>query len=212
MYHGTVNRLSLQNAAMPKLITKIQRAETIRLRTEEQLSTPKIARRVGISNFSVYRILDGHAWIGPNVTKRTWMLDEIRLLERLWPIADEAEIVSALPGRKFAAIGRKASSLGLRRRMPGARNNTRHVHLIIKMLRDERERRGLTRPQLAAKIGYHWMQIHCWEMGKRRPIFNKLVDWAEGLEMEVIIRPVAHRVFDQKPMLPTKAQLQARRA
>ncbi len=167
---------------------------------------------MGISNFSAYRILADNPWVGPRVTKRVWTGGDIAKLEQLWPVADEADILKALPGRSFAAIGRKVSELEIRRPLPGCRTNKRFIHPIIKALRTERERQKLTRPQLASKIGYHWMQLHQWEMGKRKPIFDKLVDWAQGLGMEIIVRPTAHRIFDEKPALPTKAQLAARRA
>jgi transcriptional regulator with XRE-family HTH domain len=173
-----------------KRISNATRSECIRLRREEQHSTPVIARKVGLSNCSVYNILRPYPWRGFAVKKNTWSKEDISKLHKLWPTAEEAELLAAFPKRNIASIGRKASALSIRRRQPGARNNKRFIHPIIKMLRDERERQRLTRPQLAKKAGYHWMQLHYWEMGKQKPLFDKLIDWAEALGLKVIITPV----------------------
>lgn len=141
-----------------------------------------------------------------------WTSQEEAILRRLWPAADEDEIVAAFRGRHFATIGKKASALGLRRRLPGARKNTRAIQPIIIALRKERERQGLTRPQLAARIGYHWQQLHGWEMGKACPIFAKLVDWVEGLGMELVLRPGASALLAERPAELSKERLMAGRA
>ena len=177
---------------MPKKVTKAKRDECIRLRVHERLSTPVIARRVGISNFSVYRILKKHPWTGDKIVggkRGTWLPEEIATLKKLWPIADREEIEAALPRRKWGSIGHKASELNIKRRLPGARKNKRPIPGIIVQLRQIREQRGMTRAQLSKMTGYHVMQFHQWEMGKATPLLRKLTDWCNALGFEMVLAP-----------------------
>lgn len=140
-----------------------------------------------------------------------WTVFEESILRRLWPVADQDELCAALPARAWESIGRKASAMGIRRRMPGARKNKRAIQPIIVALRIERERQHLTRPQLGKLSGYHPQQLHTWEMGKASPIFAKLVDWVSALGMELVIRPRVERVFSERPSEPSRARLMAGR-
>lgn len=196
---------------MPKRVTAEKKAECIRLRIREQLSTPRIARKVGLSNASVYKALQKHPWLGVRQDRRSWSTEEVRKLIDLWPVADDDDLLKEFPKRNLGSIGRKASDLGVRRPLPGARKNKRFIHPIFKALRAERERRKLTRAALATKAGHHVNQIQTWENGKCRPLFLALLDWAAALGMEIVLRPIGGDNFDAGPQLPTKAQMMGRR-
>lgn len=173
---------------MPRLVSDATRAECIRLRLSEKMSTPKIARRVGISNCAAYKILRKHPWTGKRSHLREWTPAELETLRRLWPTADEAEIVAALPGRNFDACARKACSLRIRRPSPTVRKGKRFILPLIRALRAERERQGLTRPVLAAKAGYHYNQICGWENGKVQPALLYVVEWAAALGFDIVLQ------------------------
>lgn len=198
-------------------VPKAKRVECIRLRVELQLSTPAIAKRVGISNFSAYRILAKHPWFPREPAARdgaraTWSRDEIATLVRLWPVADPAALCAAIPRRKYENMQKKASELGLRRRMPGARKNKRFVHPIFVQLRAAREAKGLTRPQLAERLGYHFHQIHCWEMGKTQPSLRNVDEWATALGFSLMLSAsgssaVSAIVVDRQSLMAGRAHV-----
>lgn len=64
------------------------------------------------------------------------------------------------------------------------------THPIIQQLRDERINSGFTFEEFAKKIGYDKSLISEWERGTRRLHFPGLVDFANALGYEVIVRPV----------------------
>lgn len=117
-----------------------------------------------------------------------WSDKETVILMRLWPMADDAELLAALPGRQLTFMSKKASALKIRRFAPATRKSQRFVDPIFVQLRKERDNRKLTRPKLAAKIGYHYNQILAWELGKAIPSFRCLQDWANALGFDVILR------------------------
>ena len=196
-------------------ITKDQRRRCIELRVQEQLSTPAIARRVGICNQAVYRILEKHPWTGETMkggSRATWTMDEVRILTDKYPTADQDEIVAALPRRKWESIAKKASALNLRRRQPGSRKNKRHVARIIEQLRQARESRGRTRAQVADLCGYHLNQILAWELGKAIPAFNRFCDWASALGFDVVLQPKLNSVRETTIAPPSRERLMGTRA
>lgn len=200
---------------MTRKVPKEKKAECIRLRVQQQLSTPQIARQVGLSNCSVYAILKKHPWSGVRVmggARATWSGSECDALRRLWATADPEEIMTAIPNRKWSNIGRKACALKLRRRLPGARKNRRPIPALIVQLRNIREQREMTRPEVAKLAGYHHMQLHGWEMGKRCPIFWKLMDWADALGFEIVLKPKLREVSQASEIsAPSKDKLMAGR-
>src|SRR5436190_1676846 len=99
---------------MPAAITKAKRRECIQLRIDENLSTPTIARRVGICNHSVYKILRNYPWRKERKAAtrgKLWTADDNAILRKMWPISEQDEIMTALPGRSWSAIGRNACYL-----------------------------------------------------------------------------------------------------
>lgn len=129
----------------------------------------------------------------------------------MYPVADDADLLAAFPRRTMTALGKKASSLGVRRPLPGCRKNTRFIHPIFRRLRAERERQGLSREALSKKSGYHWQQIQAWENGKVQPRFAHVHEWAAALGMDLMLRPAGMARVDSEPMVPAKARLMAGR-
>lgn len=196
---------------MSRKITAAHKAECVRLRNQDQLSTPAIARKVGLANASVYKILRKHPWAGVTHSPREWTREEVDRLEKLYPVADDADLLAAFPRRTLSAIGRKASSLSIRRPLPGSRKNKRFIHPIFRRLRAERERQGLTRVALAKKLGYHWNEIQAWENGKRQPRFISVYEWAVSLGMELMLKGSGAATFDDRLNVPSKARMMAGR-
>lgn len=53
----------------------------------------------------------------------------------------------------------------------------------------ERERQRITRRVLSKKIGYLEGQILAWELGKVRPDFMSVFNWAEALGFDLTLKP-----------------------
>lgn len=204
---------------MTRRLSNEVRAECIRLRVHEQLSTPTIARQLKLSTQSVYKILAGHVWLpnwptlkgGP---RATWLKQEVDTLKAMYATADKAEILGALPNRGWPNIAKKASALGLRRPVPGSRKNTRYVQALFRQLRAARETQKLTRVQLSARCGYHVNVLLGWELGKRNPDFRFVVDWAAALGFDIVLKPRLSQVSEYRTQIPrvTKERLMAGRA
>jgi IS30 family transposase len=99
-------------------ITETQRVEIIRLRVEGNLSTPTIARKVGVCNQSVYRILEPHPWARPLAQAfhgDAWTERDKARLRTLYPVAPKAQVMAALSNRNWESIVRQASTMGVRR-------------------------------------------------------------------------------------------------
>lgn len=196
---------------MPKRITNEQRAECIRLRQRENLSTPQIARRVGICNQSVYRTLQKYPW-APVHPRRAWPDSDHERLRRLWPRASRQAILEAFAPRRWEAISKMASFLKIRRSASTRWTRKRSPHPICARLRQIREERDLTRPQLGAKMGYHRQQLTCWELGiQTGPSLRQLEDWCAALGMRLELVPVASTATFDSIAAPTKAQLMSGR-
>lgn len=179
---------------MPRAITIEQKRKAIRLRVDENMSTPKIARVVGICNQATYRILQNYPWKRERKAPtrgKLWTYEDDKTLRRLWPVAEQDEIIAALPGRSWFAISRHASELKIRRRMPTTRRRSRAVHPLLEKLRVLREEQRLTRQQLMEKVGYHVNQILAWETGKTRPRLQHVEDLAGALGFVLTLMPKA---------------------
>lgn len=62
-------------------------------------------------------------------------------------------------------------------------------HPLIAALAAERHRRGLTRGQLAARLGYKPQTIHSWESGRSVPGLDRLEDYAGALGYQLAVIP-----------------------
>jgi transcriptional regulator with XRE-family HTH domain len=194
------------------------RDEAIRLRIERQLSTPTIARQLGVSNATIYKALRGHPWRPSRKNRRigrglAWTDEDVAYLRGAYSASPRAVIRSHLANRQWHTICKMASMLGLHRDPRATYLNHRHVPAICEQLRRERERQKMTRPQLSEKIGYHHNQILAWELGKAQPRLSYLADWAAGLGFDLALRPKLDVVSDQSSIAPpSRQQLMAGRA
>lgn len=194
---------------MAVALTKEQKRACIQLRIDQNLSTPQIAKQVGICNCSVYKILRNYPWkkqrraFAPR--GKWWTAEEQQTLRQLWPMATRDEIIAALPGRAWTALSKQANFLKLKRRY----QHGRPVHPIMLQLRDLREQARITRPQLSKKIGWHLNQILNWETGKTRPNLQHVEDLANGLGCTLVLRPKAESEIihfpDQKRLMSGKS-------
>lgn len=174
---------------MPRVISQEKRQRCIHLRIQQQLSTPAIARSVGISNYSAYRVLEGYPWLPVGKRRsnhgKQWSKDDEDVLRRLYPTAEQTDLAVALPGRSWLCISKQANKLKIRRRLPGSRRNKRFIHPICIQLRERREALHLERPVVAARCGYHVNQILAWELGKTWPKLQCVTEWAKALDAEL---------------------------
>lgn len=147
------------------------------------------------------------------INKRTrWTAAEEGVLRRIYATAEQNKILSALPGRVWPSIMKKAADLRIRRPQPATRLNRRAVHPVIRQLRAEREERRMTRPELSRLVGYHLNNILAWELGKTRPLFAYVCDWAKAFGLELVLRPTAERLLSDGAARPSRERLMAGRA
>lgn len=185
---------------MPKRITPDQQRDVVALRLTRQLSTPAIAKRVGISNYSVYKILRGYPWRPTERRGAThgfdWTPAQDVLLKRLWPTAERAEIEALLAPHSWQAISKRAPTIGAERRMmPGGRRRITKTMPFFKELFTARRKLKMSRPQLSALCGHHINQLVNWELGKCVPNFAATCDWANALGFDVVLKPRGAAAF-----------------
>lgn len=120
--------------------------------------------------------------------REKWTTDEIIILQRIYPVVTDAELLETFAGRSLIAIQRMASDLRVLRPRPEARQHKRFVHPVVVRLYEERRRQHLNRVQLGKKSGHHQNQILGWELGKTQPDFAAVCDLAEALGLEIIVR------------------------
>lgn len=190
-------------------ITEEIRVECVRLRSEERLGGAEIARRVGISTPSVVGIVSGDPLTrvekkkhrlavlaksreslgrsGYYVGGDDWTTTEVRYLKGAWWDASQKDIQNALPWRSWNGIVKKASNLKLRRTRSASNKNPRKAHPIFVRLRAERERLGISRRDLADRIGYDVQTVSQWELGLANPRWEPLSAWLSSLGCELIV-------------------------
>lgn len=187
------------------------KAECIRLRLEERLSSLEIQERIAPVYLSLNTILGivrpypltrdemrarrsrtAKAMLarrrlnGDIIGGETWTAEEDAALQRLWPQSSWGTIQEAFPGRSEKAISRRASQLGVKRKRY-ANNQAARVDPIFRELRAIRESRQITREEMADKMGVHYAQIRNWELGLQRPLWLGLRDWLVTLECDLKI-------------------------
>lgn len=123
--------------------------------------------------------MDMRRFNGTGVAKNSWSEMENVVLRRRYvdPKVTWAELEELLPRRKRASIQHQASKLGLSRR----RTNKCSNDPVIQRLWDLREREGITRDQLAEKLGYAAVLIGRWERGEATPSLQRIKDWCQAL-------------------------------
>ena len=84
----------------------------------------------------------------------------------------------------------------------GTRKNRRFVHPIVQELRKARERKKLSRVDIADMIGYHPNNLLAWELGKARPLLHYVTDLAEALGFEVVLKEKMTREIMDSMVIP----------
>jgi hypothetical protein len=117
-----------------------------------------------------------------------WTTEEMMILRRTYAVASDRALKDALPRHSFTAIQKQGAALKILRPRQEARHHRRFVHPIIVQLYEERRRQHLKRVHLGKKLGYAHGQILGWELGKTKPEFVIVCDWAQALGLEIIAR------------------------
>ena len=120
--------------------------------------------------------------------KVPWTRGDDDVLRKNYQTASDAELKRLLPNHTFTAIQRRGSYLKIYRLRPEARTHERIVLPIVKRLYEIRLAKHMRRPELAKKLGYAHGQILAWELGKTNPEFRIVVDWAQALGLEIVLR------------------------
>lgn len=115
----------------------------------------------------------------------SWTGVELDLLRKLWPTTPWNKLEAMFPRHPRGSITRMASAIKVKRRR--TRRGPRFK--IFRELRTAREAQNLTRPQLSEMVGYHWTLIGRWENGEAVPSLRRLLDWAEALGFELVLKP-----------------------
>lgn len=182
---------------MPKLLTAKTKQDCIRIRLDENLSTPAIAKRIGISNYSVYRILAAHPWIAPRdrdhcqITRgKRWTEADLAYLRTSYPAAAREALMVRLPGRTWEQICKVANMHGFRRK-PLVLNPPKYpVHPLCQQLRRAREFKNMPRSRLQAITGISTNDLLKWETGQAQPQMRSLLKWIAGLGFELRLEPI----------------------
>lgn len=153
-------------------------------------------------------MMDMRKFGGAAVSKNAWTETENLILRRRYedPKTSMEELEGLLPRRKRASIFHQASKLGLHRR------RTRKCSDVpcIRRLWELREREGITRAQLAKKMGYHEVMLGRWERGESKPNLQKLLDWCQALGSTLTVtyrgtplEPSRDEDDEESPALPS---------
>jgi len=154
----------------------------LRSRFEMKTNRAQAAKQCGTTWQTVDRYYcfwgDGIAKRKTTPAKRTpWLRSEKQTLRQLYPCAYEEAIKQALPRHPWMSIMKMASSMGLKR----PRAKVTSAIEVIRDLRAARERRGLTRKEVAHKLGIHPQFLTGWERGSNVPRFSNLIKWCGAL-------------------------------
>lgn len=180
---------------MPRYVTASQKEEIVRLRIEEKLTAPQIAKKVGVSNQTAYLYTQEHPLSVEDMharrlrTVRAWSAAEIRTLRRVWPTKDRGAIQTALPKRSWQAISRRAVDEGIHRPRIISHKKKRIVDPIFIELRAIREAQNMIREELSERVGIHRQMISHFELGATKPRWDNFRAWVEALDCDVRIVP-----------------------
>lgn len=178
-------RRSLGLPPMYPKMTAEQRAEVLRLRTENNLATPAIARRLGLSAPAIYSLLRGAPkYARPTRVRVTYTEADEEAILRLYPTtATRAEIEVAVPDHKWESIQNFATNI-LKVHRPGAALARVHrmIHPFFEILRSAREEQQVLRKNLP-----EFPNLSAWERGVSMPPVDEFVRWAETFGFTVTL-------------------------
>jgi ribosome-binding protein aMBF1 (putative translation factor) len=132
---------------------------------------------------------------GNAVARNAWSERENLIMRRSFtdPKVSRAQLEALLPKRKWHSIQHQAGKLGLSRR----RTTKSSTNPVIRRLWELREREGITRVQLAAKMGYHPIMLGKWERGEATPTLQRIRDWCQALGADLKV------IYHGSPLEPT---------
>lgn len=117
---------------------------------------------------------------------KQWTAFAISDLRKLYPIAEKSTMEKHF-GRTWRAVQGKAEILGLKR---PRENFTKHkAHKVFATLRQARQAKKIKIEQLAKKTGYGRVSLTRYETGSCLPSWQRILDWCEALDMEIIVVP-----------------------
>lgn len=188
-------------------LTDDEKAEVVRLRTDERLSSLEIAARLDSNTTTVCELVKPYpldedelrgrkakvaavmranrAAAGKCVGGGEWTKWENQYLARAWHLRRKAAIVKALPGRSWAAIGKRAAEMGFKRSRSADSVTRKTTDPFFLALREVREARGMTREEVADKAGIHRMMLTRYERGEARPGWLMLRAWLGALQYDI---------------------------
>lgn len=125
---------------------------------------------------------------------RPWTgAEEKRLLAAKARGALKAELIAEFPGRTWVAIKRRRTKVGnIGVPLSALRKRERAVYPeacpMFRMFTARRRAIGMTRGDLAAKLGIGRTTVEHWEYGKAYPCWDRLLKWADLLGMMIVAR------------------------
>jgi ribosome-binding protein aMBF1 (putative translation factor) len=122
-------------------------------------------------------------------TGSSWSAREKNLLKMLWPTADQKILERNFPIRTYRALLSKAFKLKIVR-VPSSPDLSLVKDGVIKSLIQARLRKGWSRRKLSNKIGCQHNMVCWWEREEHLPSYQSLLDWAQALHCEIVIREI----------------------
>lgn len=124
-----------------------------------------------------------------------WTAAALGLLRALYPTASWAKLEAVFPGRTRSSLANQAYLMGVKR--PRHANARLSRLQLVRDLKAERERQGLSRAELGRRMGYS--KLAAWEGGFQDPKLRTVLDWADALGLEIrLISKTWARVLPMK--------------
>lgn len=122
---------------------------------------------------------------------RHWTTASVEKLRAVFPKYPKAEILKLFPNRSWRAIAIKANQNKIRRlrRLPESKNPP--ASEMYRVLRAEREYRGISGVRLSRKINASSSVISKCEAGMAVPSLGVLTRWCASLGYEITIKRLA---------------------
>jgi len=176
---------------MPKRIPQEIKKECVRLRGTERLSVCELSRRFNLSTATIY------PWIKHMPLERRefrapstgWTAKEDAVVRQMYPFSPWTDLLAAVPRHTKAAIGKRGNDLGVTRH-PEANSRRKDIDPLFVALRRARENLGMTRLQMAKKLGYHHVQVARWELGDDVPPWRAIKIWAQVVGRVIVVSDV----------------------
>lgn len=177
---------------MAKRISQAIKDDCVRLRGAERLSVCELSRRFGLSTATIYpwikhMPLERREFRAPSTA---WTAKEDGIVRQMYPFSPWAELLAAIPRHTKVAIGKRGVDLGVKRHPEANSRRNTNIDPLFVALRRARETMGMTRVQMAKKLGYHHVQVARWELGDDVPPWRAIKLWAQVVGRVIIISDV----------------------